>query len=299
MASVAAPLDLAAEARLGPSVFRRRWHRFAANKLSLIGAVVIVFLIAVALAGPSLSTNLLNIDPYTLACTSLEAPSRQHPLGCDELGRDVLARLILGGRVSLFVGLLVAVTTTVLGLLVGAVAGYFGGPIDNLLMRFTDTMLSMPTFFIVLAAAAFLGPSLLNTVLIIGATHWMTTARLVRSEYLVIRERDFVTAARTTGLTDTRIMRHILLNVIPTIIVAATLAVASGILSESALSFLGLGTQPPDASWGYMLSGAQTYIWVEPWLGVYPGVLIMLTVLAVNFVGEGLRDALDPRLGER
>ena len=158
--------------------------------------------------------------------------------------------------------------------------------------------MAMPTFFLVLAAAALLGPSLINTVIIIGATRWMGAARLMRSEYLATREKEFVLAAHATGATDWRIMRQILPNVIPTLIVAATLAVASGILTESALSYLGLGTQPPEASWGYMLSGAQAYIWVAPMLGVYPGALIMLTVLAVNFTGDGLRDALDPRLGE-
>lgn len=277
----------------------RRWRRFVHHKLSVLGGLLILALAAGAMLGPFITDTLLGVDPYGLSCLSLEPPGPKHPLGCDELGRDVLARLIVGGRISLFVGLLVAVWTTGLGLLAGAVAGYFGGGVDNLLMRFTDTMLAMPTFFLVLAAAAFLGPNLINTVLIIAATHWMATARLVRSEFLVIREKEFVLAARTAGASDLRIMGHILRNVVSTVIVAATLAVASGILIESALSYLGLGTQPPQASWGYMLSGAQTYVWVAPLLGVYPGMLIMLTVLAVNFVGEGLRDALDPRLGER
>ncbi len=174
---------------------------------------------------------------------------------------------------------------------------YDNPQVDSLLMRFT--MLSMPTFFLVLAAAALLGPSLLNTVVIIGVTRWMGVARLMRGEYLAAREKEYVLAARVIGASDWRIIRQILPNVFPTLIVAATLAVASGILTESALSYLGLGTQPPEASWGYMLSGAQAYIWVAPRLGIYPGVLIMTTVMGVNFIGDGLRDALDPRLGER
>lgn len=278
------------------SDLRRRWERFLSNKLSVAGLTFLAFLVATAVAGPALVERALGLEPYKLACDILQGPGAAHPLGCDELGRDVLARLLVGGRISLFVGILVAVIVTVLGLVIGAVAGFFGGAVDNLLMRFTDTMLAMPTFFIVLAAAALLGPSLLNTVIIIGATHWMGTARLIRSEFLSLREREFVTAARASGAGNFRIIVHILRNVTATLTVSATLAVASGVLTESALSFLGLGTQPPDASWGYMLSSAQNYIWVNPMLGVYPGLLIMLTVLAVNFVGEGIRDALDPRL---
>ncbi len=293
-------VDLAPQGRRGPTELQRRWRRFTANKLSVFGAVLILVLVASAVFGPFITERILHVDPYDITgCFSLEAPSSQHLLGCDELGRDVLARLVVGGRISLFVGLLVAVLSTGLGLLVGAIAGYFGGKVDSLLMRFTDTMLSMPTFFLVLAAAALLGPSLLNTVVIIGVTRWMGVARLMRGEYLAAREKEYVLAARVIGASDWRIIRQILPNVFPTLIVAATLAVASGILTESALSYLGLGTQPPEASWGYMLSGAQAYIWVAPRLGIYPGVLIMTTVMGVNFIGDGLRDALDPRLGER
>jgi len=187
----------------------------------------------------------------------------------------------------------------VLGLVVGLTSGFFGGIVDSVLMRFTDTLLAMPTFFIVLAAAAFLGPSLFNTIMIIGLTQWMVSARLIRSECLAIREREFIIAARVSGQTNVGIMRHIMLNVMSIVIVVATLAVATGILTESALSYLGLGIQPPQASWGSMLGGAQGYIFTAPMQGVYPGVLIVLTVLAVNFVGEGLREALDPRLAGR
>lgn len=260
---------------------------------------MLLILVVGALAGPVVIKRWLGLEPNTLSCMSLEAPSRVHPLGCDPLGRDLLARLLAGGRISLAVGVLVALCTTVLGLLVGLTSGYFGKTVDSILMRITDTLLAMPTFFIVLAAAAFLGPSLFNTILIIGCTQWMVSARLIRSECLAIREREFITAARISGQTNLGIMRHILINVISIVTVVATLAVATGILTESALSYLGLGIQPPQASWGSMLGGAQSYIFADPMQGVYPGVLIVLTVLAVNFVGEGLREALDPRLAGR
>ena len=282
-----------------PRVRRWRLQRFLRNRLSLIGLVMLLILVFGALAGPAIARSWLGLEPNTLSCMSLEKPSGAHPLGCDPLGRDILARLLAGGRISLSVGVLVAVCTTVLGLVVGLTSGFFGGIVDSVLMRFTDTLLAMPTFFIVLAAAAFLGPSLFNTIMIIGLTQWMVSARLIRSECLAIREREFIIAARVSGQTNVGIMRHIMLNVMSIVIVVATLAVATGILTESALSYLGLGIQPPQASWGSMLGGAQGYIFTAPMQGVYPGVLIVLTVLAVNFVGEGLREALDPRLAGR
>jgi peptide/nickel transport system permease protein len=295
-----AALDRATPADRGARPLRRwRWRRFAANRLSLLGLVVLALLVAAAVVGPVLTGRYLDLAPNALSCRNLEPPSAAHPLGCDPLGRDILARLLVGGRISLAVGLLVALCTTVLGLAVGLASGYLGGLVDSALMRFTDTMLAMPTFFIVLAAAAFLGPSLFNTILIIGLTQWMVSARLIRSECLAIREKEFILAARVCGHSDLGIMRHILLNVLSTVIVVATLAVATGILTESALSYLGLGIQPPQASWGSMLSNANNYIFVDPLQGVYPGVLIVLTVLAVNFVGEGLREAFDPRLSGR
>ena len=296
LATLDKPAPLAEHA---PRVRRWRLQRFIRNRLSLIGLVMLLILVFGALAGPAIARSWLGLEPNTLSCMSLEKPSGAHPFGCDPLGRDILARLLAGGRISLAVGVLVAVCTTVLGLAVGLTSGFFGGVVDSVLMRFTDTLLAMPTFFIVLAAAAFLGPSLFNTIMIIGLTQWMVSARLIRSECLAIREREFIIAARVSGQTNVGIMRHIMLNVMSIVIVVATLAVATGILTESALSYLGLGIQPPQASWGSMLGGAQGYIFTAPMQGVYPGVLIVLTVLAVNFVGEGLREALDPRLAGR
>ena len=296
LATLDKPAPLAEHA---PRVRRWRLQRFIRNRLSLVGLFMLLILVFGALAGPAIARSWLGLEPNTLSCMSLEKPSGAHPLGCDPLGRDILARLLAGGRISLSVGVLVAVCTTVLGLVVGLSSGFFAGIVDSVLMRFTDTLLAMPTFFIVLAAAAFLGPSLFNTIIIIGLTQWMVSARLIRSECLAIREREFIIAARVSGQTNVGIMRHIMLNVMSIVIVVATLAVATGILTESALSYLGLGIQPPQASWGSMLGGAQGYIFTAPMQGVYPGVLIVLTVLAVNFVGEGLREALDPRLAGR
>jgi peptide/nickel transport system permease protein len=264
--------------------------------MALVGLGFLALLAIVVLVGPVIYHSLGHPDPYALSCPILAQPSSAHPLGCDGVGRDLLARLLAGGRISLGVGLMVAVGSSTIGLVIGAIAGYCGGRTDNLLMRFTDTVLALPALFLVLAAAAVLGPSLVNTVVIISAIQWTTTARLVRGEFLALRGREFVMAAHAVGLPPLRIGRHILVNVIPTIVVAGTLAVATGILTESALSFLGMGTQPPQASWGYMLSNAQQYVFTRPMLGVYPGLLIMLTVLAVNFVGEGVRQTVDPRL---
>ena len=295
---MASAAELRPDAVAAPSEALRSWKQFAANRLSLIGGVVLALIAGTAVLGPPI-VEAFGITPNELACASFEPMSAAHPLGCDSLGRDLLARTLEGGRVSLFVGLSVAFGSTAIGLLIGSAAGYAGGKMDALLMRFTDTMIALPTYFVLITAAALLGPSLVNTVLIISFTNWTTAARLVRGEILVIREKEFVLAARALGLTHLRMLRQILLNVVPTLIVAATLAVASGILTESALSFLNLGTQPPQASWGYMLSSAQNYVFTAPHLAIVPGVLIMLTVLSVNFVGEGMRDALDPRLARR
>lgn len=290
--------DPTAPSPLPPGLSPRRLalRRFSASRLGLLGAGFLIVLgIAVAF-GPPLYERFGFPGPNELACPSLAPVSGDHPLGCDPLGRDTLARLMVGGRISLTVGLLVAAGSTAIGLVIGALSGFFGGRTDNVLMRLTDTVRALPALFLVLAAAALLGPSLVNTIFIISAIQWTTTARLVRGEFLAIRGREYVLAARAVGLGNLRVMRHILINVVPTLVVAATLAVATAILTESALSFLGLGTQPPQASWGYILSGAQSYIFVNPWAGIYAGVLITLTVLAVNFVGEGLRQGLDPRL---
>lgn len=274
---------------------RLTWLRFRRNRLALAGAVILALIVLVMLIGPPIYRLIGGTGPYEIACQAYQAPGPNHLLGCDHLGRDYLSRLLDGGRVSLFVGFSIAVLTTLIGTLVETVAGYLGGRVDNLLMRFADTVMSLPSLFLVLAAAAILGPSMINTILILSLIEWTTAARLVRGDFLSLRERDYVMAARSQGLPAWRIMRQILINVVPTLLVATTLAVAMAILAESGLSYLGMGTQPPQASWGFLLSDAQQVFLSRPYLAVWPGALIMVTVLAANFVGDGLRQALDPR----
>jgi peptide/nickel transport system permease protein len=227
-------------------------------------------------------------------------PTQEHLLGTDELGRDALTRLMYGSQISLSVGLVATVISTLVGVALGAVAGYYGGTIDNLIMRFVDVMLSFPTLFLLIILAAYFKTTVLGVMLIIGLTGWMGVARLVRGEFLSLKEKEFTEAARALGIGDRRIIfRHIMPNALAPVTVAATLNVGYAIIYESALSFLGVGIQPPAASWGNMLTNAQDYIWNAPWLAFWPGLMIFLVVLAFNFVGDGLRDALDPRLKDR
>jgi peptide/nickel transport system permease protein len=276
----------------GQVLTRLRRNRLAVASLLLLGLLHL----AAALA-PWLAPH----DPEAVALADrLQPPSASHWLGTDEYGRDVLTRLLYGGRVSLAVGLASMLVSMVLGVAVGAAAGYAGGVTDVLLMRITDGMLSVPLFFIALMALALLGASMLNLVAVIALSSWMTVARVVRAEVLRTRELEFVQAARAIGCGGWRILaRHIVPQSIPSITVAATLGVAYAILLETSLSFLGLGVQPPAASWGNMLSGARTYLRTVPGLAIFPGVLIFVTVLCYNWFGDGLRDAIDPTLAER
>ena len=275
---------------------RRFARRFVSHRMAVFGLAVVVLLCAAALLAPVLAPQ----DPVLLD-TSLRflAPFQRggFPLGTDEIGRDTLSRLLYGGRVSLTVGLVAMLTTVATGALVGVASGYLGGWTDTVLMRFVDTMLCFPQVFLLLVVAAFIPPTLLTMSLIIGLTSWMEVARIVRSEVLALREQDFVLAARALGASTGRIMlRELLPNTVAPILVAATLKVASAVLMESYISYLGYGVQPPLASWGNMLTNAQGYFDTVPWLAVLPGALITLTVMGFNFLGDGLRDALDPRL---
>ena len=243
------------------------------------------------------------IAPYepnkTDLSAMLEGPSLAHPMGTDELGRDLFTRILYGGRVSLAVGFLAVALSVTIGTAVGALAGYYGGWLDNALMRVVDFMLCLPTIFVLILLATLFGTNPLTIVLVIGGLRWMSTSRLVRGSFLALREREFVEAARCLGAGPGRIMfRHVLPNSAGPIIVAATLGVAAAILTESSLSYLGLGIQPPMASWGNMLRNAQTQMVRAPWTAIFPGLMIFLTVLAMNYVGDGLRDALDPRKSE-
>jgi peptide/nickel transport system permease protein len=274
----------------------RVWRRFVQHRLALAGGLVVALLLASAMFAPVIAPA----DP-TLLDTSARflAPfaSWTHPLGTDELGRDTLSRLLYGGQVSLTVGLVAMMTTVLTGAVIGIIAGFLGGLADTALMRFVDTMLCFPQVFLLLVVAAFVPPTLLSISLVIGLTSWMEVSRIVRAEILHLKEQDFVAAARALGASRARIMaKELLPNAAAPILVAATLKVASAVLMESYISYLGYGVQPPLASWGNMLTNAQGYLDTVPWLAILPGVAITLTVMGFNFLGDGLRDALDPRL---
>ena len=273
------------------------WRYFKRNRLAVGGLVMIVVIFLIA----GLASVVAPYDPgKTGVSLKLDAPSIKHFLGADQLGRDVFSRMLYGSRVSLSVGFVAVAISIFIGILVGAVAGYYGGWIDAVLMRFVDIMLCFPSFFLILTVVAVLGPSLLNVMIVIGITSWMGTSRFVRAEFLSLRERDFAQAAKALGVSDRRIIfRHILPNALAPVFVTATLDVATAILVEAGLSFLGFGVQPPAPSWGNILTEGRTYIFDAWWLTVFPGLAILITVLSFNLLGEGLRDALDPRLRGR
>ncbi len=255
-----------------------------------------LLLLAVLLAAIVIGPAIRRVDPNALDLGNAAATlSSAHPLGTDESGRDVLARLLSGGRISLSVGLASVVCSLFVGISLGALAGHRRGPVDTVVMRFTDAMLSIPTIFMVIAALTFVGATTSGLIVAIGATSWMGIARLVRGEMLTLREQLFVEASRALGAPGGRIVwRHVFPHVVPSIIINATLGIGTAILTESALSFLGLGVQPPAASWGNMLSGAQNYLTSAPRLALYPGACIVATVVAINVLGDVLREALDP-----
>ena len=270
------------------------YRKFIANRFAVAGAAIVASLFIVSFLAPFITPySPDDLDAYHV----LLPPSTGHWLGTDELGRDVLTRIIYGSRISLKVGFVAVGIAAFIGTISGLIAGYFGGWIDQLLMRLVDIMLCFPTFFLILAVIAMLEPSIWYIMIVIGLTGWMGVARLVRAEVLSLRERDFILAARAIGASNSRIIfRHILPNALSPVMVAATLGVAGAILTESALSFLGIGVQPPTPSWGNMLTAGKDYLEFAWWLSLFPGVAILVTVIAYNLVGEGLRDALDPRI---
>ncbi|GES49504.1 peptide ABC transporter permease [Rhizobium sp. NBRC 114257] len=289
-------------ATLSQSLFAHsRWwqnrtlRRFVRHRLALLGVAMITLIVLACLLGPSL----LPYDELYIDLRARFAPpftAGYHIFGTDPLGRDVAVRLFMAGRISLLVGFFAMVLSTLTGTVIGVVAGYYGGRIGILLMRFVDAFLSFPSIFLLLALAAFIKPSPFMITVIIAVTSWMETARIVEAEVRSLRERDFVLAARMLGLSNRWIMfRELLPNAIGPIIVAATLTVARAILLEAYVSFLGYGIQPPLPSWGNMLNGAQQYLASAPWLAIVPGVAITLAVTSFNFIGDGLRDALDAR----
>ncbi|MEZ0236443.1 MAG: ABC transporter permease [Methylophilaceae bacterium] len=263
------------------------------NPLAFWGLVIIAIVLALALLAPVLAPY----DPDAIDVKSiLLPPSTAHWMGTDGLGRDVFSRMLFGSRISLLVGFVAVGIATLIGVILGAISGYYRGWVDVLIMRLVDVMLSIPTFFLILAVIAFLTPSIWNIMIVIGLTSWMGVTRLVRAEFLSLREREFVLASATLGARDHRlIFRHLLPNSLTPVIVSSVLGVASAVLIESGLSFLGLGVQPPQASWGNILTEGKEYIQFAWWLSFFPGMAILLTVLGYNLLGEGLRDALDPR----
>ncbi|MCK9614650.1 MAG: ABC transporter permease [Candidatus Omnitrophica bacterium] len=270
------------------------WKRFKKNKLALTGGVLVFGLLAIAVFAPFISPydpNTINMDDV------LQAPGSRHILGTDDLGRDILSRMIYGTRISLSVGFVAIAIATIIGIILGSLAGYYGKLIDSLIMRLVDIMLSVPTFFLLLTIIAIVGPSIWIVMFVIGLTGWMSIARLVRAEFLTLKEREFVLAARSIGATDARIIfRHILPNAMSPVYVSFILGVAGAILMESGLSFLGFGVQPPTPSWGNILTAGREYMEVAWWLIFFPGLAILVTCLSYYILGEGIRQALDPKL---
>jgi len=269
------------------------FERFRRNRLAVVGFIFIVLLAVAAILAPWLCPH----DPSAQNLIErLQGPSTIHWLGTDDLGRDVFSRLLLGTRISLSVGFVAVGIELVIGVTLGLCAGFFGGKLDMIVMRLVDVMLSIPAIFLILAVLAFLGPNIYNVMAVIGLTAWPGLTRLVRGECLSIREREYIQAARIAGISTPRILFvHLLPNVISPILVSATLGVGGAILTESGLSFLGLGVQPPAPSWGNILAIGRDYLHMAWWLSLFPTVAILVTVLAFNLLGEGLRDVLDPR----
>ena len=276
------------------SLWTMVWRRFRRHKLAMIGVVVLIFLVLLAIGAPWVARQ----DPYAVDLRAYRnPPTTGHILGTDSSGRDVFARLLYGARISLSVGVVAVSVYTALGLILGSLAGYYGGWVDSLLMRLADVVMAFPSLVLIITIASVVGPSIYNVMLVSGLLGWPPIARIVRGMFLSLRKREFVVAAQASGVGSPRLIwRHLVPNVLAPVIVAATYGMASAILIEAGLSFLGLGVQPPTASWGNMLNAAQSISILEtmPWLWVPPGLMIAITVLSLNFMGDGLRDALDP-----
>lgn len=270
------------------------WAYIRKHFLFMLGFSIVFIMAVLAVFAPYLtpySPTEINIDKMLLA------PCAEHIMGTDAIGRDVFTRLLYGARVSLWVGFIAVGISSCIGITLGLISGYFGGIVDEIIMRIVDIMLCFPSFFLILAVIAFLEPSMANIMIVIGLTSWTGLTRLVRAETLSLRERDFVSAARLSGAGKIRILCvHILPNTLAPVLVSATLGIAGAILVESSLSFLGLGVQPPDPSWGNILLDGKDVLTNAPWLSLFPGLAIFITVLGYNLLGESLRDILDPRL---
>jgi peptide/nickel transport system permease protein len=284
------------------------WRRFRMHKMALVGiGLLIAILLFVTVGALVYSEEFSNLADLEIR---LAPPSREHPFGTDNVGRDLFSRTIYGGQISIIIGLMAVILSIVVGVLVGSISGYYGGIVDSVLMRFTEAFMNIPGLFLLIILAKILAGkvptfelmgrsfsgSVVVIIVVIGATSWMYLARIVRSNFLSLKEQEFVTAARCIGTTNRSIIfEHILPNTIAPIIVSATLQVAGAIISEAYVSFLGVGVQPPTATWGNMLDQAYHHLETEPWMWFFPGMMILLIVLAINFIGDGMRDAFDPR----
>ncbi|OIQ91005.1 glutathione transport system permease protein GsiD [mine drainage metagenome] len=291
--SAVLPTVIAAKPVLEAGTWRRAWRRLYRRRAALVGLVFVVLFVLMAVFAPWVSP----FDPLATNWSAIrQAPSAAHWFGTDELGRDVLSRVIWGTRASLSAGVVSVSISLLLGIPIGLAAGYLGGFVDNLISRLTDAFLACPFLILAIALAAFLGPSLTNAMIAIGVSTTPVFVRLTRGQVLNVKMEDYIEAARAVGNSPLRIAwRHVMPNVLAPLIVQATLAIASAVIAEASLSFLGLGQQPPAPSWGSMLNTAKDYISNAPWMGIWPGVSIFLLVLSFNLLGDGLRDALDPR----
>jgi peptide/nickel transport system permease protein len=277
-----------------PTLSALALRRFRRHRLALFGAALLGGVLGVCLIGPLLvpESAANRVDPTLFRAP----PSLARPFGSDDVGRDILWRTVYGGRISLAIGALSIGLAMSIGVVLGSVSGYYGGWVDSLIMRLTDAMLSMPALLLLIVLTRILGPSVPTIIVVIGLLNWMQVTRIVRANFLSLKEQDFVLAARALGGLDRAIIfRHILPNTLAPVVVAATLGVGYAIILEASASFLGLGVQPPTASWGSMLYRAQGLMIQTPWVAIFPGLMILLTVMAINFLGDGLRDALDPR----
>ena len=271
------------------------WYMFRRHTAAVVGLVVLIILFLIAI----FSNQLMPYDPVELdpiyAMGRPQPPAAEHWFGTDDLGRDLFSRAISGARISLAVGFVSVGISTLIGIIIGSIAGFFGGWSDNILMRLADIFLSLPTFYLIITANSLFKPSIFNVMIVIGVFGWMGVSRLLRSEFIRLKETDFITAARAVGVPGMRmVMKHYMPNAMAPVIVSATMGIPSAILLESALSFLGMGVPPPAASWGSMLQDAKTWLHFAWWMWMIPGLLISITVIAFNFMGDGLRDALDP-----
>ncbi|MCD6278124.1 MAG: ABC transporter permease [Desulfurococcales archaeon] len=277
---------------VGVSMWKLTWRRFRKNKLAMTGLVMLLIIVAISALAPL-------IAPYSPIEQHLEdrlqPPSPKYLFGTDELGRDILSRVLYGSRIALRVGVLVALISAAIGVTLGLISGYYGGIIDEVIMRIVDIVWSFPSLILALAIVSILGPGLINAMVAIALTMWASYARIVRGETLSVREELYIEAARAIGESDIRILfSYILPNVMSSILVLITYNIPSAIIIAASLSFLGLGAQPPTPDWGLMLSTARTYLTIAPWYSIFPGVAIMITVLSFNFIGDGLRDAIQP-----